>query len=61
MFRSEVLKKMGTKELSLMNDKSSEVTKRELQECIKHNLSKIKADRHIKTVTFEIGVTPSER
>ena len=59
MFRSEVLKKMGTKELSLMNDKSSEITKRELQECIKHNLSKIKADT--KIITFEIGVTPSER
>lgn len=61
MFRSEVLKKMGTKELSLMNDRSSEVTKRELQKCIKHNLSKIKADSHTKIVTFEIGVTPSER
>ena len=61
MFRSEVLKKMGAKKLPLMNDKSSKVTKRELQECIKHNLSKIKLDSHRKPVTFEIGVTPSER
>lgn len=61
MFRSEVLKKMESKELSLINDKKSEVTKKELQECIKHNLSKIKADSYIKTVIFEIGVTPSER
>ena len=61
MFRCEQLKEMWTKELSFFNDKNSKVTKRELQECIKYNLSEIKEGHCIKTVTFEIGVTPSER
>ena len=60
MFRSELLKKMRTKELSFFNDKNSEIIRREFQECIKYNLSKIKEDQKTETVTFEIGVTPSE-
>ena len=44
-----------------MVDKESEIIRRELQVCIKHNLIKFKKEQKNKIVRFEIGITPSER
>ena len=51
----------GLKLSEKMRDKESEIIRRELQVCIKHNLIKLKKEQKNKIVSFEIGITSSER